>query len=82
MPTSPGLLRVGISLPFSRKLIPPGFPALTMISWLARTDVWAGAISVSFAAGWPSAEITTQDVWSARISSVKLRGELAAVALT
>jgi hypothetical protein len=51
-----------------------------MISWLARTDVWAGAIRVSFAAGWPSAEITTQEVWSARISSVNVRGELAAVA--
>ena len=36
--------------------------------------MWAGAIRVSLATGWPSAKIETHDVWSARIRSVNACG--------
>lgn len=67
-------------MPFSRKLTPAAFPAFTTISRLARTEVCAGAISVSLATtGLPSAVRETQVVSSARISRVKVRGGFGAV---
>jgi hypothetical protein len=69
-------------LPFRRKLIPAAFPVLTTTSWLARTEVCAGAMRVSSATGLPSATIDTQVFLSARISKVKVLGGFsAAVAL-
>ena len=47
-----------------------------MTSALARTEVCAGAIRVSWATGLPSAVIETQVVFSARISSVNVLGAL------
>ena len=59
-------------MPFSSKLMPAAFPALTTTSPLARTEVCAGAIRVSWATGLPSAVIETQLVSSARISTLKV----------
>jgi hypothetical protein len=67
-------------LPFSRKLTPAAFPALTTTSPVARTEVCAGAIRVSSATGLPSAMIETHVVFSARISKVKLAGGFAGAA--
>jgi len=60
--------------------MPAELPALTMISWVARTEVLAGAISVSLATGSPSAVIETQDVCVARMCSVKVGGASAVTA--
>ena len=68
-------------MPFSRKLMPAAFPAFTTISRLARTEVCAGAIRVSWATGLPSARIETQVVFPARIRRVKVAGGLAAGAV-
>jgi len=67
-------------LPFSRKLTPAALPALTTTSRVARTEVCAGAISVSSATGLPSAVIETQLVFSARISRVTVIGAFAGAA--
>jgi len=52
--------------------MPAALPVLTVISWLARTEVWAGAINVSVAMGCPSAEMETQVVCAARMSRVNV----------
>src|SRR5271168_819972 len=57
--------------------MPAAFPVLTTTSRVARTEVCAGAIKVSWATGWPSAWIATQEVFSARISTVKVLGGFA-----
>jgi hypothetical protein len=59
-------------LPFSRKLIPAAFPALTTISRVARTEVCAGAIRVSWVMGLPSTVSEIHVVFSARINKVKM----------
>ncbi len=68
-------------MPFSWKLIPAAFPTLTMTSPLARTEVCAGAMRVSWVTGLPSATMETQVVFSARISRVKAAGGAAAAAI-
>lgn len=67
-------------MPFRRKLTPAAFPALTNTSWLARTEVCAGAIKVSSATGLPSATMETQVFSSARMSRVKVGGGFTAAA--
>jgi hypothetical protein len=67
-------------LPFNSKLMPAAFPALTTTSPLARTEVCAGAMRVSWATGLPSAVIETQLVSSARISTLKVLDGLAGAA--
>lgn len=63
--------------------MPAAFPALTTTCPLARTEVCAGAIRVSWATGLPSAVIETQLVSSARISTLKvLAGAAGAAAVT
>ncbi len=61
--------------------MPAAFPAFTTISRLARTEVCAGAIRVSWATGLPSARIETQVVFPARIRRVKVAGGLGAGAV-
>jgi hypothetical protein len=51
---------------------------LTTISWVARTEVCAGAMRVSRGAGLPSIIRETQVVSSARISRLKVAGGFAA----
>src|ERR1700679_1337063 len=53
--------------------MPAAFPARTTISREARTEVWAGAMRVSWTAGWPSAVTAIQEVSEARMT----RGRLA-----
>lgn len=65
-------------MPFRRKLMPAAFPVFTTISWAARTEVWAGAIRVSWATSLPSAVRETQVVFSARTCKVKVLGGFAA----
>ena len=61
--------------------MPAAFPVFTTTSWVARTEVWAGAIRVSLATtGLPSAVRVIQVVSSARICRVKLVGGLAVAA--
>jgi hypothetical protein len=60
------------------KLTPAAFPAFTTISPVARIEVWAGAMRVSWATGLPSAVIETQVVLSARIIREKVAGGFAA----
>jgi hypothetical protein len=57
--------------------MPAELPALTVISREARTEVLAGAMRVSLATGCPSAEMATQEVWSARMRRVNLGGAFA-----
>ena len=59
-------------MPLRRKLTPAAFPTLTAISRVARTEVCAGAIRVSWAIGLPSAVIETHVVSSARIVRLKV----------
>src|SRR6266446_4864738 len=59
------------SLPFNRKLTPAALPTLTMISRLARVEVWAGAIRVSWVTCCPSAMTETQEFSAARITSLR-----------
>jgi len=62
-------------LPFSRKVMAAPFPVFTMISRVARAEVCAGAIRVSFVTtGLPSAVSETQVVFSARICKVNVLG--------
>lgn len=60
--------------------MPAAFPAFTTISWVARAEMCAGAIRVSWATGLPSAIRETQVVFSARISRVKPVGVFSAAA--
>jgi len=60
----------GISFPFHRKVTPAAFPTLATISRLARTDVCAGAMSVSWFTVFPSADTEIQEFSVARITSV------------
>jgi hypothetical protein len=69
-------------LPFNSKLMPAAFPALTTTSPLARTEVCAGAIRVSWAMGLPSAVIETQLVSSARINTLKVLGGVTVAAFS
>ena len=62
--------------------MPAAFPALTTTCPLARTEVCAGAIRVSWATGLPSAVIETQLVSSARISTLKVLAGAGAAAVT
>lgn len=52
------------------------------MSWVARTEVWAGAIRVSWATGLPSATIEIQVVRAARIRKSKGRVGLGAAGMT
>ena len=61
----------GSSFPLKTKFTPAALPTRTVISLLARTVVWAGAMSVSWATGSPSAEIEIQELSVARIMSVR-----------
>jgi hypothetical protein len=56
--------------------MPAAFRVFTTISRVARTEVCAGAIRVSSATGLPSARSETQEVFSARICTVKVAGGL------
>src|ERR1700726_592089 len=67
--TSASAPSAGISLPFQRKVTPAALPILATISWLARTEAWAGAIRVSRLTVWPSAIREIQEVSLARITS-------------
>ena len=60
------------------KVTPAAFPARTTISRMARTEVWAGAMSVSWTTGWPSAVTAIQEFSEARITSVRLATGLGA----
>ena len=68
--TSASVPSAGTSLPLNKKLTPAALPTLTTISRLARTEVCAGAMSVSSAGVWPSAEIETHEFSEARMISV------------
>jgi len=70
--TSPSLPWVGIVLPLREKLRPAALPVLTTISFVARTEVPAGAIRVSVATGLPSAVIEIQEVSVARMTRVNV----------
>src|ERR1700692_3223127 len=59
--TSPSLPCVGMVLPLRAKLRPAALPVFTTISFVARTDVPAGAMRVSVATGLPSAMIEIQE---------------------
>ena len=61
----------GISWPFQRKVTPAALPTLTMISRVARTEVFAGAKRVSCLTGWPSARTEIQEVSVARMARVR-----------
>src|ERR1700686_2188108 len=67
--TSASAPSAGISLPFQRKVTPAALPILATISWLARTEAWAGAMRVSRLTVWPSAMREIQEVSLARITS-------------
>ena len=69
--TSASAPAAGISWPFQRKVTPAALPILATISREARTDVWAGAISVSWLTVWPSARTEIHEVSVARITSVR-----------
>ena len=56
--------------------MPAAFPILTVICRDARTDVFAGAMSVSCVTTWPSARTETQEFSDARMTSVKVVGAL------
>ena len=69
--TSASVPAAGISWPFQRKVTPAALPILAMISREARTEAWAGAISVSWLTVWPSARTEIHEVSVARITSVR-----------
>lgn len=62
----------GTSCPLKRKLTPAALPILTVIWREARTDVFAGAISVSCVTNCPSARTEIQEFSEARMTSVKV----------
>ena len=70
--TSPSAPWEGNSWPLRAKFTPAAFPARTTISRAARTEVWAGAMSVSWTTGWPSAVTAIQEFSEARITRVSL----------
>jgi hypothetical protein len=76
--TSPSAPWEGNSWPLRAKVTPAAFPARTTISRAARTEVWAGAISVSWTTGWPSAVTAIQEFSEARITRVRLATGLGA----
>jgi len=61
----------GISWPFQRKVTPAALPTLATIWRVARMEVWAGAMRVSWLAGCPSAVTDIQEVSVARMTRVK-----------
>ena len=68
--TSASAPSAGISRPFQRKVTPAALPILATISRVARTEVCAGAMRVSWLTVWPSARTEIQEVSVARITSV------------
>jgi|SRR5579859_60723 len=60
----------GISWPFQRKVTPAALPIFATIWRVARMEVWAGAMRVSWLAGWSSAVTEIQEVSVARITRV------------
>src|SRR5579862_705126 len=52
--------------------MPAALPTLTVIWREARTDVFAGAMSVSCVTTWPSARTETHEFSDARITSVRV----------
>jgi hypothetical protein len=69
--TSASAPSAGISWPFQTKVTPAELPIRAMISRLARTEVWAGAMSVSWETVWPSARTEIHEVLVARITRVR-----------
>src|ERR1039457_4577807 len=69
--TSASAPSAGISWPFQRKVTPAALPILATISRVARTEAWAGAMSVSWLTVWPSARTEIQEVSVARITKVR-----------
>jgi len=67
----------GISRPFQRKVTPAALPILAMISRLAWTEAWAGAMRVSWLTVCPSAWTEIQEVSEARITSVRVAADFA-----
>src|SRR5450432_2975717 len=65
----------GISLPFQRKLMPAALPVFTVISRVARTEVWAGAMRVSWVTSWPSTRTEIQEFSEARMIRVSGAGD-------
>ena len=61
-----------ISWPFQRKVTPAALPTLATISRRARTEVWAGAMRVSWLTGCPSAVMEIQEFSVARMRSVRV----------
>ena len=59
----------GISWPFQRNVTPAALPMRTVISREARTEVWAGAMRVSWLTGCPSAKTEIEEVSVARMTS-------------
>lgn len=59
-----------ISWPFQRNVTPAALPIRATISRVARTEVCAGAMRVSWLTGCPSARTEIQEVSVARIVSV------------
>ncbi len=77
--TSDSAPSAGTSLPFQRKVTPAALPTLATISRLARTEVWAGAMRVSWLTFWPSARTEIQDVSVARITRVSVGADFCVV---
>src|SRR5271169_7010555 len=75
--TSASAPSAGISWPFQRKVTPAALPILATISRVARTEVCAGAMRVSWLTVWPSARTEIQEVSVARITSVSEGADLA-----
>src|SRR5450631_1379052 len=69
--TSASAPAAGISWPFQRKVTPAALPMRATISWVARMEVWAGAMRVSWLTVWPSARTEIQEVSVARITRVR-----------
>ena len=76
--TSDSAPSAGISWPFQRKVTPAALPTLATISWTAWTEVWAGAIRVSWLAGWPSERTEIHEVSVARMVRVRGAADLSA----
>lgn len=69
--TSASAPSAGISWPLNRKVTPAALPILATISRLARTEVLAGAMRVSWLTVWPSASTEIHEVSVARITNVR-----------
>jgi len=70
--TSDSAPSAGISWPFQRNVTPAALPTRATISRVARTEVCAGAMRVSWLTGWPSARTEIEEVSVARITSVNV----------